>query len=270
MNTYENMATQVLLMFFMFCPAVAAFFTIKITKEDIRLNGEESLKLGLSLRGSKKWWLLLGIIFPLIYTELGYAFYYVLFPKAYDLSLIETVAEAFGVQQNLLWLIPFYYVVNSIVLSFAGLGEEIGWRSYLYPRLEKAMGEGKAVIIGGIIWSAWHFPMIYMGHNFGTDYIGAPWTGFLVFTVYCIAVGWIFYFFTKKTGSVWVAAFMHEIHNTVGSVSILRMMLTRNGVPDWAQESTVELLIVSVPMFVLGIVLWICTRAKNKKRKITS
>lgn len=260
-GVYEDLAMQVLLMFFMLCPAVAVFLTVKLTNENIRLTGEESLNLGLSLKGKKAIWVFVGILLPVLYTDLGYLFYYILFPKAYDLSLLEGL----GVKTEWLWLIPISQIISSVILSIGGLGEEIGWRSYLYPKLEKIMGESKAVLVGGIIWSVWHFPMIYMGHNFGTEYFGAPWTGFLVFTVYCIAVGQIFYYFTKKTGSVWVTAFMHAIHNTIGSASLLRMILTREGVPELATESTMELLILAVPMIILGGVLWICCLCKKKK-----
>ena len=48
---------------------------------------------------------------------------------------------------------------------------------------------------------------------------------------------------------------MHAVHNTIASASILRMLLTREGVPAFAKESTVEMLIVSVPMIILGGVL---------------
>ena len=258
---YGNIATQVLLMFFMFCPAVAVFFTIKLTKEDIRMTGEHSLNLGFSCKGKKVLWVIAGILLPVLYTDLGYGLYYLLFPNAYDLGILD----ALGIECNLLWLVPISQIISSIMLSFGGLGEEIGWRSYLYPKLEELFGESRAVLIGGVIWSVWHFPLICIGHNFGTDYFGAPWTGFFVFTIYCIAAGGIFYYFTKKTGSVWVAAFMHAIHNSIGSASILRMILTREGVPAFAKESTVELLILAIPMIALGLVLWLI-RFGNKKK----
>lgn len=266
-NSYASEPTQTMLAFFMLAPAVAVFLTVKLTKEDVHLTGEKSLNLGLSFKGKKKWWFLLAIFTPVLYVELGYVFYYLLFSKAYDLNALDVVAKALGIKQELLWIVPFYYVVNSIMFSICALGEEIGWRAYLYPKLEEVMGEGKALIVGGIIWSVWHFPMLYIGHNFGTDYWGAPWMGFLVFTIYCVALGSIFYFFTKKTKSVWTSAFMHAIHNTVASVSLLRVIMTREGVPAWAKESTAEILLVSVPSILLGGLLIAMSFYKNKKSK---
>lgn len=254
-NTYESEMTRVIFIFSMLCPAIAVLATIKLTKEDVLLVGEKSLNLGISFKGKKKWWFVLGIFTPVIYVELGYLFYYLLFPKAYEVAVLDEIVAAFGIKRELIWIVTIYYVINSIMFSIGGLGEEIGWRAYLYPKLEELMGEGKALLVGGVIWAVWHFPMLYIGHNFGKDYWGAPWTGFLTFIIYCIAAGSVFYLFTKKTKSVWAAAFMHAVHNTIASASILRMMLTREGVPAFARESTVEMLIVSVPMIILGGVL---------------
>ena len=166
-NTYESDVTQVILSFAMLCPAIAVFATIKLTKEDILVAGEKSLNLGISLKGKKKWWFLLGIFTPVIYVELGYLLYYVFFPKAYDLALLDEAITIFGVKREYIWVVTFYFMLSAIWLSVGGLGEEIGWRAYLYPKLEELMGEGKALLVGGVIWAVWHFPMLYIGHNFG-------------------------------------------------------------------------------------------------------
>lgn len=265
-NTYESDVTQVILSFAMLCPAIAVFATIKLTKEDILVAGEKSLNLGISLKGKKKWWFLLGIFTPVIYVELGYLFYYLLFPKAYDLALLDEAITIFGVKREFIWVVTFYFMLSAIWLSVGGLGEEIGWRAYLYPKLEELMGEGKALLVGGVIWAVWHFPMLYIGHNFGKGYWGEPWSGFAVFTIYCVMIGSVLYFFTKKTKSVWVAGFMHSIHNTIAGASLLKMMQTEEGVPKWALESPVSMLLSSVPVIILGSVLIGISFYKSKSR----
>lgn len=52
-------------------------------------------------------------------------------------------------------LVPFFNVI------FA-LGEEIGWRGFLLPRLEP-LGQWKAILVSGIIWGIWHAPVIAQG-----------------------------------------------------------------------------------------------------------
>ncbi len=265
-NEYRDDGTQLLLTFFMLCPTIAVFLTKKITKEDIKLVGEDSLDLGISLEGKKKWWILLGILSPLVYVEWGYIIYYMMWPSAFDF----VAWDSFGLEKDLLWLLPVVLIISSLTFSFGGLGEEIGWRGYMYPLLEKMIGESKAVIVGGVIWGIWHFPLLYMGHNFGTDYWGAPWIGFFVFTIYCIAVGQIFYFIKKKTKSVWIAGFMHATHNTIASAGLFKMALTREGAPKILLEMPIECLFVSIPMILLGIGLWIGVFMKNRKLKILS
>lgn len=269
-NTYESGMTQLILSLAMLCPTIAVFATIKLTKEDILVAGEKSLNLGISLTGKKKWWFLLGIFTPVIYVELGYLLYYVFFPKAYDLALLDEVVAIFGIKREMLWVVTIYFMMSSIWLSVCALGEEIGWRAYLYPKLEEVMGEGKALLVGGVIWAVWHFPMLYIGHNFGKGYWGEPWTGFAAFTIYCVAIGSVLHFFTKKTKSVWVAGFMHSIHNTISGASLLKLMQTEEGVPAWALESPVSMLLSSVPVIILGSVLIGISFGKKKKTENAS
>ena len=158
-----------------------------------------------------------------------------------------------GIPKELLFLLPLSVIASTFIFSFGALGEEIGWRGYLYPKLEELFGTTKAVIIGGIIWGVWHFPAIYAGHNFGHDYIGEPWTGFAVFTIFTTVVGAVLYYFTKRTDSVWVAAFMHAANNAFSAATILGLAYSDKKISGLALESPLRLLIISIPVIILGI-----------------
>ena len=58
---------------------------------------------------------------------------------------------------------------------------------------------------------------------------------------------------------------MHSIHNTIAGASLLKMMQTEEGVPKWALESPVSMLLSSVPVIILGSILIGITFGKNKK-----
>ncbi len=257
---YEDSAMQFILTFSMLAPAMAVLLTRIITKEGLKPMGEDSMMVGINLSNRKWIWYVVALILPVIYSDLGNILLYAIIPDACNKELLNEL----GISKSLYVLMPFFIIIQSVIASIGGLGEEIGWRGYLYPKMEKLFGTTKTIIFGGIIWGVWHYPAIYLGHNFGQDYRGEPWSGFLVFTVFTIFIGAILWLLTKKTGSVWPAAFMHAVNNSAASVSILRLMFSDEKLTGLAKEPTVHMILGSIPMMVLGIVAW-CYLVKNKK-----
>ena len=84
------------------------------------------------------------------------------------------------------------------------MGEELGWRGFLLPRL-LPLGQWKALIFSGIIWGVWHAPAIAQGHN----YPDHPILGILLMTVFCVLLGIIIGWMYLNTRSPWVAALAH-------------------------------------------------------------
>jgi len=86
-----------------------------------------------------------------------------------------------------------------------GLGEELGWRGFLQPRLLKAgFGLWPAMIITGVIWGVWHAPVMMRG-----QYPGHPYLGALLTIPYCVLLAIIFGWLLISSGSVWVVAVAH-------------------------------------------------------------
>ncbi len=84
------------------------------------------------------------------------------------------------------------------------MGEEIGWRGFLLPRL-MPLGQWRALILSGMLWGIWHAPAIAQGHN----YPDHPILGIFLMTVFCILVGIIFGWLYLNTRSPWVAGIAH-------------------------------------------------------------
>ena len=84
------------------------------------------------------------------------------------------------------------------------MGEELGWRGFLLPRL-LPLGQWKALLISGVIWGIWHAPAIAQGHN----YPDHPILGILLMTIFCILLGIIIGWMYLNTRSPWVAALAH-------------------------------------------------------------
>ncbi|MFC0673962.1 CPBP family intramembrane glutamic endopeptidase [Brachybacterium hainanense] len=101
-------------------------------------------------------------------------------------------------------------LVGILITAVPALGEEIGWRGWLWPAL-KPLGLPRAVALGGIIWSLWHLPIMLIGYN----YPGAPRAAAIaMFLVPCIAMNLLFGAITERAkGNPIPAAFAHAALN---------------------------------------------------------
>jgi membrane protease YdiL (CAAX protease family) len=92
-----------------------------------------------------------------------------------------------------------------LVITF---GEEFGWRGYLQTELFK-VGRRRGVLLLGIIWGAWHWPIILMGFN----YPGHPLLGVLLMTLYTTGLAVVLGYAVLRTGSVLLSSFLHALNN---------------------------------------------------------
>ncbi|GAA1489231.1 hypothetical protein GCM10009626_19770 [Brachybacterium sacelli] len=97
------------------------------------------------------------------------------------------------------------------VTTVFALGEEIGWRGWLWPAL-KPLGRVRASVLGGIIWSLWHLPVLAIGYN----YAGQPRAAAIgMFLLPCIAMSLLFNALTERAGGNPIpAAIAHATSNS--------------------------------------------------------
>ncbi len=88
------------------------------------------------------------------------------------------------------------------------LGEELGWRGYLFAATS-AWSPAKRVLFTGPVWGVWHAPLIVMGHN----YPGHPVVGILLMVVFCTLLAVLFDHTRTRAGSVWAACVLHGLIN---------------------------------------------------------
>ena len=147
-------------------------------------------------------WLLVAWFVPALLALLGAALYFVLFPARLDLSgevIRAQLGEAGMAQLEASGMdIKRYVLIQAVaaigyapwINMLAAIGEEVGWRGALYPRLKERFGTARGRILGGIIWGVWHWPvMLLAGYEYGTQYWGAPVLGPLLFCLITIAMG---------------------------------------------------------------------------------
>ena len=203
----------------MLFPLIAHILTRRITKEGFALSGSGSMRLGITFSDRKWIFFIFALLLPWAYTELSNLIAIIICPDLYD----KDHALMTGVDKRLIPLLPVNAIVTGAIGSFAALGEEAGWRGYMMPKLMKLTGRYRALLIGGVIWGLWHAPLTCIGHNFGTDYPGFPFTGILIMCVYCVFVGVILTFVTERSGSVWPAAILHAVNNSCPSILAVYM-----------------------------------------------
>ena len=210
---------------YMGAPAFAHILTRIITRE-----GWQGLYLRPKFKQGWKYWLLCWVA-PFFFVFAGMAVYFLLFPQYLDLtfSAVQKMIEGNAQLANQMDKIdPMLIVVGQtvsallfapILNSIAILGEEFGWRAYLQPKL-MPLGGRKTMLLMGVIWGLWHAPLIAMGHNYGTDYPGAPWLGILATVWVMFLLGTFLGWAVLRAGSVWPAVIGHGAFNGIAGIYV--------------------------------------------------
>ena len=95
-----------------------------------------------------------------------------------------------------------------IAIGYVGaLGEEIGWRGYLLPKLLQA-GVRFPILVVGLIWAAWHVPFVLLTFQH-QRYVSSA-----LYALACVVVGVFISWLRLASGSVWVAAMAHTAYNS--------------------------------------------------------
>ena len=202
------------------------------------------LLAGGSLRGmgwdpqlKRNWKLLLvAWLAPAVLTAIGAVLYFLVFPKHFDLSgsyLTASAGEEALAQLKAQGLsYPLYVLITAfssvtygpVINTVVALGEELGWRGFLYPQLKARFGRKTGWLLGGVIWGAWHWPLIWLtGYEYGTDYFGFPVVGMLLFCIITVAWGVLHDWLYEKSGSIWVPALFHGAINA----AVIPLMVCR-------------------------------------------
>jgi membrane protease YdiL (CAAX protease family) len=191
----------------MWSPALAVFATKAIFGESIR-------DLPWRWGGARYAWL--AYLVPLAYAFPVYLIVWVTgFGAFADPESLRRIAKDFGWQNFPPALTLTLFILITASLGFVGkisraLGEEIGWRGFLVPELSKVVGLPGIGLISGLMWAAFHYPvLIFADYN-----AGAPaWYGVTCFTVTIVSGSFIMAWLTLRSGSLWPAAILHASHN---------------------------------------------------------
>jgi uncharacterized protein len=193
--------------FLMWCPAFATFATCVLLKIDLAT-------LGWNWRPAR--YELWAYVIPILYALPVYVITWIAISGSFNFSKFAVpLGAAFGFPDSprataLFLAIPMYAVLGVIGSTARALGEEIGWRGFLLPRLVQQAGFTGGCLLSGCIWAVWHYPLLlFADYNAGTK----PAYALTCFTLMVIADAYILGWLRLKSGSLWPAAILHASHN---------------------------------------------------------
>ncbi|MCC6098485.1 MAG: CPBP family intramembrane metalloprotease [Olsenella sp.] len=241
----------------MFVPLVAALVVRAVPGADV-LRGWRP-----RVRGNVRWYVV-ALLTPSVLTLLGALVYLALVPGAFDPTAksyaqlaraqlgpdVSQVPALMAAQfASAALLAPFFNMIFAI-------GEEAGWRGFLYPALRDWLSRPVAMLATGAIWGLWHAPLIAMGYNYGTSYPGFPVVGILAMVLFCTGFGTLLCLLRDVTNSVWPCALAHGALNAVA------------GLPVWLSTSGIGILgpaplglLACIPTLLLCV--WILVGARR-------
>ncbi len=182
---------------------------------------------------SLKWFLVGIVIFPLVihaiclpvvWLETNYSIPWVSWLKSDGNGIFHTPEQ---IGWGSITISELYYrlilnaVVGLVVVSVLSLFEELGWRSWLLPRLIKKLGVHKAILISAALWATWHIPFVIGGIH---SIEGVDWYWMLLFNPFGhFGAGVFLAFLWIKSRSIWVIAFAHGSLNNWGQFAFKYM-----------------------------------------------
>jgi membrane protease YdiL (CAAX protease family) len=84
---------------------------------------------------------------------------------------------------------PLLVIHFALQILIIGLGEEIGWRGWLLPRLAARHGIAMATLVTGLIWYVWHLPILLQGVLSALSFAVAIAALSALFTIFWVQAG---------------------------------------------------------------------------------
>ncbi len=148
-----------------------------------------------------RWWPV-AIVGPLIIVTL-----------AYGAAVVSGFAELRSSAGLLGWISrnggPF--ALNLLVVVVVIMGEEIGWRGFLLPRIQTVLRRRSAAVLTGFIHGLFHLPLILLTTVY--DNVGSRWIVAPMVVVVITGGGVLYAWLRDHSRSVWPANVAHVTIN---------------------------------------------------------
>jgi len=133
---------------------------------------------------------------------------------------------------------PLYISIISIPLEVFGGGlEEIGWRFYFQPILEKKFNFTISTIITAIVWAVWHLPLFFIA---GTNQF--TWS-FFVFSILVLGISFVLAAIYRTSKSVLLCILFHSVWNAIGDAIAVDM--------NFVSIATISIIMIAISFVLL-------------------
>jgi len=196
---------------FMFIPMMSVFIVDSlITKRGIKSYGLRVFKFHIIA-------FLLALLYPWLVVLIGGILAMLLgIPVDFGMSIVfsglQKASKTYGISYETL-LVSFFIglIMAPFINTIPAFGEEIGWRGFLLDRLIEEVGALKAILISGIIWGIWHYPLILLfGYNYTYD---TRFVGAIIFLLFTVSLGIFLSWLKIVTKNVLYPALAHGAVN---------------------------------------------------------
>ncbi|MFL5307540.1 MAG: CPBP family intramembrane glutamic endopeptidase [Polyangia bacterium] len=140
--------------------------------------------------------------------------------------------------------------VLSPLLNFpVSLGEELGWRGFLYPALADRWGERRALVGTGLVWGVWHAPLVVNGYN----YPGHTWLAVPLMVGLTSLLNVVFVALGRVGGSLSAPTLAHGAFNGMAGLSAILLtggdpaIIPPSGLLAWVPLAAAGILLQTVP-----------------------
>jgi uncharacterized protein len=239
--------SEIVMLANMLTPALAAVIMLYVlTSDGYKRKGPFSL--GLTRSGWHSWGL--ALLLPLVVLVI-----------TYGLGWWSGTA-GFVTPTDTGWLpdLIINLLINLLVIVPLVVGEEIGFRGYLLPRLRE-LGSTKAVVISGFLHGTWHLPLILLTSFYLTE--GNRLLTIPVFLMLLTASGMMSGVLRLTTDSLWPSVIFHATFNAFLGV-FAALTVSRSPITIYIiGESGVLMLVVAAGIAFWFLQRWLNTRSTN-------
>jgi len=194
--SYDMFPSDLFVIFMIIGGASPTIAALVVARLEFGKRGPEYLFSQFGRRDFSKWWLFVPVLLPLALAACAISLWSIAGGK-YSLDLMK-LAE-----------FPPILVSNFLM----NMWEEVGWRGYALPALQKKYSALVSSLIVGMFWALWHWPHFAVKDSV----MAVNYHNFLWFTIAVllgsISCTWLY---NSTNGSLFIASLYHASTNASG------------------------------------------------------